>query len=122
MNGQFEKSFHEAIDRTQRLGLGKVAYPKYFKQRYLTTEALSEIPSVVYECIGLLDDEKVVGQCLSVHYRLKQALSDYFKTDLFFTIGFIGLNGKFFFNKQRSLSSKCFSQDSLGLKLKSMHG
>lgn len=80
--------FLEAQRRTIRLGL---ACPDIHSTdaRFFTPQAQSKFPYVVLEAVGELNYEEVVAQCLSIHLRLQKPLVEFFKTPVFFTIGYV---------------------------------
>ena len=78
-----------AVQRSHRYGL--IVPPSVVEpsKRYAAPTVLEEFPYVMHESVGTLNLLEVVGQCLSLHYRLAPAISKWLKCHATFTIGWI---------------------------------
>ena len=80
---------NEAIVRAARLQLKTPTF-KPQKGLLLNAQALQDVPEIIRDAIGTPPIEEIAAQCLSYHARILPALSDYFGTELTYTIGFTG--------------------------------
>lgn len=85
----YQKEFMDAISRTERFGLEVPPHELNLSSRWLDARAIGEFPKVVLKAIGPLDLDDVVAQCLSIHYRLREPLSDWLGCEPIYTIGWV---------------------------------
>lgn len=83
------QEWSEATARTNRVGLTVPHYHVKPEIRYLTDERVKEFPYVVRECLGELDFEDVVAQCISIHYRLLPVIEQWLQCSVIYTLGWI---------------------------------
>lgn len=87
-----------AIARAAKLGLKAPAFQPVEGQ-LLTQKVYQDIPYIVRDALGDTTAEDVAAQCLSYHMRLLPILSDYFKTELTYTIGHVKMGAKTLFEQ-----------------------
>lgn len=84
--------------RANRLGLSCPGF-KTVEGELLTQKVYQDIPYIVRDALGNAGAEEVAAQCLSYHMRLLPVLSDYFKTELTYTIGYVSMGTKTLFEQ-----------------------
>lgn len=91
----------EAKQRTIRFGLD---CPSIFEssERLLTPERQKRFPYAVRATVGELGIEEVVGQCLSLHLRLKEPLEEFFGVPIIYTIGYVHTPPTYMFKQSES--------------------
>lgn len=57
----------------------------------LNAQALQDVPEIIRDAIGTPPIEEIAAQCLSYHARILPALSNYFGTELTYTIGYFSM-------------------------------
>ena len=85
----YQGLFEEAVRRTARVGAVAPSVTYAAGRNYLSQEAYDRFPYYVQKAIGDLDFPDVVAQCLSIHYRLKEPLEEFFGCNVFYTIGWV---------------------------------
>jgi hypothetical protein len=94
----YENEFNEALNRNRRFGLSVPDIVKPNVGRFITDKACAELPFFVKDK-GLTQEEEVVLQCISFNFRLKEILSEYFKSPLYYTIGHVKINNDSMFEQ-----------------------
>jgi hypothetical protein len=92
---------NEAIARAARLGL-KTPDFQAVEGQLLTQKVFQDIPYIVRDALGDAAAEDVAAQCLSYHMRLLPILSDYFKTELTYTIGHVSMGAETLFEQSEN--------------------
>ncbi len=87
-----------SIARANRLGLSCPGF-KTVEGELLTQKVYQDIPYIVRDALGNAGAEEVAAQCLSYHMRLLPVLSDYFNTELTYTIGYVSMGSKTLFEQ-----------------------
>lgn len=83
------QEWSEATTRTNRVGLTVPEHQLKPEIRFLNDERQKEFPYIVKECLGELDLEDVVAQCISIHYRLLPAIEQWLQCPVLYTLGWI---------------------------------
>ncbi|MHB0818453.1 hypothetical protein ACYCFK_09255 [Stutzerimonas stutzeri] len=89
---------NEAINRASRLGI-KTPNFQPMEGELLNQKVFQDIPHIVRDAMGDATIEEVAAQCLSYHMRLLPILSDYFRTELTYTIGYISAGSETLFEQ-----------------------
>ena len=84
----YKSEFLDAAKRSKRLGLS-VPEISAIDSRLLNDKAQSDLPFIIHDALGMLEEEEIVLQCLLLNLRLKNIFSSYFKSPVFYTIGYI---------------------------------
>lgn len=79
----------EAVGRSRRFGLEVPAHDVEPDRRYLGTEMYAELPYVVRDGLGELENVDVVAQCLSLHHRLIPVFEDWLQCPVLYTLGWV---------------------------------
>lgn len=87
---KYQALFEEAVARTRNHGL-RTPDVNYHPTRLLTTEFHKQFPYRLREAVGDIRPDELVFQCLAIHYRLLETMQDMLNTEVFFTIGWVGL-------------------------------
>lgn len=87
-----------AIARTKKFGLKSPEF-RPTEGQLLTRKVYQDIPYIVRDALGDTTTEEVAAQCLSYHMRLLPILSDYFKTELTYTIGHVTMGNTTLFEQ-----------------------
>lgn len=95
----YETQFKEALERTQNFGLPIPAKLPSNQNRLLNEKIQRELPFVIRDELGVLDEDEIVLQCLLLNIRLKSVFSKYFKCPVFYTIGYVGIDDHFMFKQ-----------------------
>jgi len=77
-----------ATDRTKRLGL-KCPDVQLSDERFLTKERMERFPQDLQKVVGEISIEEVVAQCLYIHHKLQEPVSNILGTPTYFTIGYV---------------------------------
>lgn len=85
----YAQEWSEAIERSRRLGLEVPAHMVEPDRRYLDTVKHAELPYVVRDGLGELDNVDVVAQCLSLHYRLIPVFEEWLQCPVLYTLGWV---------------------------------
>ncbi|HEA15753.1 MAG TPA: hypothetical protein ENH88_04745 [Pseudoalteromonas prydzensis] len=85
----YKTEFIEAVKRSSRLGLTVPDVGSCDSSSFLQKTNPIELATVIKKEMGLLTEKEIVGQCLSLHYRLKQVFTDFFDCPIFYTIGYV---------------------------------
>lgn len=88
--------FSNAVDRSHRLGL-EVPFVTESINRYFTDRLLAKMPAKVQSTAGAFTRQQVVGQCFYVHQVIKEPLEELFGTEIYYTIGYVELAGKYLY-------------------------
>ena len=89
---------NESIARAARLGLKSPNF-QAVEGELLTQKVYQDIPYIVRDALGDVGAEEVAAQCLSYHMRLLPILSDYFRTELTYTIGYVSMGKETLFEQ-----------------------
>ncbi|MFN3769419.1 MAG: hypothetical protein ACK4TD_13700 [Ectopseudomonas guguanensis] len=89
---------NESIARAARLGLNSPGF-RATEGELLTQKVYQDIPYIVRDALGNVGAEEVAAQCLSYHMRLLPVLSDYFGTELTYTIGYVSMGKETLFEQ-----------------------
>jgi len=101
----YKTEFIEAVKRASRLGLTAPDVGTCEDSSFLQKTNPIELAAVIKKELGLLTEKEVVGQCLSLHFRLKQVFTDFFDCPVFYTIGYVEFkNSAMFKQSEESLS------------------
>lgn len=101
----YKTEFIEAVKRSSRLGLTAPDVGSCNSASFLQKTNPTELAEVIQQEMGLLTEGEIVGQCLSLHYRLKQIFSDFFDCPVFYTIGYVEFkNSTMFKQTEESLA------------------
>ena len=95
----YESKFNDALERTHKFGL---LVPKQIPSnpgRFLSDKAQEELPFVIRDSLGVLDEDEIVLQCLLLNMRLKSVFSEYFKSPVYYTIGYVGIDDHYMFKQ-----------------------
>ena len=84
----YKERFSKAITRTQAFGLAQPSI-EYTSGQLLTDELQVEFPFMLRDEVGEIGIEELVGQCLSIHMKLRDSLSRIVKAPCYYTIGFV---------------------------------
>jgi hypothetical protein len=98
----YQSEFEAAIERTKKFGL-PVSEVNFSSARLLTDELQQKFPYLLREVAGEIGVEELVGQCLSIHYRLLGALDQVFGGKCYFTIGYVETKRKMFYQSESDL-------------------
>ncbi|MBQ4852772.1 hypothetical protein [Pseudoalteromonas sp. MMG012] len=85
----YKDDFIEAVKRTSNLGLSSPDVGACDSSSFLQKTNPTELAKVIQKEIGLLSEKEIVGQCLSLHYRLKRVFTEFFDCPVFYTIGYV---------------------------------
>lgn len=80
--------FNQAIERTQKLSL-ELPVVDFSDEKYLSKEVHEQIPHILYETFGELDLNEVSQQCMSLHLRIQEPLSQFFGINFMYTLGYV---------------------------------
>lgn len=95
----YEAKFKEALERTRKFGLTVPTEFPLSQNLFLNEKAKRQLPFVIRGELGVLDEDEIFLQCLSLNIRLKSAFSKYFKCPVFYTIGYVGVKDHFMFKQ-----------------------
>lgn len=87
--GTYTEEFNLAIARSQKFDLHVPDYEIQPSCRFLDSKAQAEFPYVVRDGLGDLDFKDVVAQCLAIHYRMVDVISNWLGCGVFYTIGWV---------------------------------
>lgn len=100
----YQKEFLEAAERASSFGLPVPPFvPK--ETQYLTKTDLERLRNAIKEEMGVLGEEEVFAQCLSLHMRIKPLVEDIFDCPVLYTIGWVNFENQSLF-KQTEQSLK----------------
>ncbi|WP_227105214.1 hypothetical protein [Chromobacterium rhizoryzae] len=101
MTKSYSAEILEAQQRTIRFGL---TCPEISStcERLLTPERHEQFPYAVRDAVGDLGLEAVVAQCLSLHWRLKEPLEEFFGVPILYTIGYVHTPPSYMFRQSES--------------------
>jgi len=95
----YESKFKEALERTQKFGLSTPKNILLNSNRFLNDKVQEELPFIIRNNLGILDEDEIVLQCLILNMRLKTVLSEYFGCPVYYTIGYVGIDDRFMFKQ-----------------------
>jgi hypothetical protein len=87
----YKSEFFNAVERAKQFGLN-VPEITEMESRLLSDEAQAELPLIIHNTLGVLEEEEILLQCLLLNLRLKKVFSDYFKSSVYYTIGYIEID------------------------------
>lgn len=111
--------FNQAIERTQKLSL-ELPSIEFSQQKYLSKEMHDQLPYILYNTFGELDLNEVSQQCMSLHLRIKEPLSQFFGVNFMYTLGYIHYPPNDIFKTDESQLISMLSQELNSLEL-NMH-
>lgn len=94
----YKSEFESAVKRTEMFGLS-CPEVNYAEGTILTQEKMMRFPQTLEQYIGRPGVEEVVAQCLSIHYKLKEPLSEIFGAPCTFTIGYVETPSRLMFHQ-----------------------
>ncbi|MFC6634032.1 hypothetical protein [Microbulbifer taiwanensis] len=101
----YKSEFEAAIERTKKFNL-PCPPVEYSSELLLTDNKMNGFVYALRDSIGELEPKEVVAQCLSIHYRVLDVVSNFFKTDCYFTIGYVESdNGTLFYQSENDLKN-----------------
>jgi hypothetical protein len=115
---KYQSLFEDALTRTRDHGL-RVPEVSYDPTRLLTAEFHKQFPYRVRDAVGYVEPSELILQCLSIHYRLQDAMQGMLNTEVFFTIGWVGLGDTGKAGKETTLFE--FDDDWIAESLKRGH-
>ncbi|UUA74275.1 hypothetical protein [Cellvibrio sp. QJXJ] len=86
--GVYANNFLQALNTTRELKLDTPVV-QFQSKKIITDDLCKKIPSWIEKQVGRLAIEEVAGQCIAIHYRIKKPLEDLFKTELYYTVGYV---------------------------------
>jgi hypothetical protein len=84
----YKERFMTAIKRTQNFDLS-LPQIQFSKGKLLTDELHSKFPFMLRDEVGEVGIEELVGECLSIHLRLREPLSRIVNAPCIYTIGYV---------------------------------
>lgn len=101
----YKEEFMTSMKRTQ--GLGLTLPPIQFSEgNLLTGELQSKFPLMLRDEVGEIGIEELVGECLSIHLKLREPLSRIVNAPCFYTIGYVETaEGNMFHQTDESLKA-----------------
>jgi hypothetical protein len=84
----YQSEFKVAIERTKNFKL-PVDEVNYSSSRLLTDRLQEKFPFLLRDAVGEIGVEELVGECLSIHYRLLPAIEEIVGAKCYFTIGYV---------------------------------
>lgn len=88
MTTTYSDELIEAQQRTIRFNLACPEIPTPCG-RLLTADKHQQFPYAVREAVGELSEKDIVGQCISIHWRLQVTLEKFFAAPILYTIGYV---------------------------------
>ena len=102
---EYQKKFEEAVERTKRLNLNIPMDINFVDTKYLSNELMVKFPYALRDKFGEIGIEELAGQCLSINLRIKNFISDFFKSPVYYTIGYVVIKDKnYFYQNEESLN------------------
>lgn len=98
----YQSEFKDALERTQKFGL-PVEHIEFSSARLLTSNLQQKFPYLLRDAVGEIGVEELVGECLSIHYRLLEALEKIIGGKCYFTIGYVETKRKMFYQSESDL-------------------
>jgi hypothetical protein len=95
----YESKYEEAVERTRKFGLTVPNKASPLQSRYISSKVHEELPFVIRDSLGVLDEDEIVLQCLMLNVRLKKVFSKYFKCPVYYTIGYVGIDDDYMFKQ-----------------------
>lgn len=95
----YETKFKEALARTRKFGLSVPSEVSLDQNRFLSEKVQDELPLIIRDNLGILDEDEIVLQCLLLNIRLKSVFSKYFNSSIYYTIGYVGIDDHFMFKQ-----------------------
>lgn len=89
---KYQEKFQEAMARTEAYGVPTPAIVLN-NTRLLNQETCPLIADAVFSEVGLLGPDDLYGQCMSVHWRLRDVVSRVLNTQAIFTVGYVNIGG-----------------------------
>lgn len=95
----YETKFKEALARTRKFGLSLPDVVSSGQNRFLSEKTQNELPFIIRDNLGILDEDEIVLQCLLLNIRLKNVFSKYFNCPIYYTIGYVGIDGHYMYKQ-----------------------
>ena len=95
----YEDKFNKALERTRKFGLSVPKLIRSNSGRFLSEKAQEELPYIIRDSLGVLDEDEIVLQCLLLNARLKNVFSEHFGCPVYYTIGYVGIDDQFMFKQ-----------------------
>jgi len=88
----YQDELKEAIRRTKRLGL---ELPPFIieEETYLDKPQYQHFDQVLLNCIPESMHERMAHQCFDIHNIASEPLSEFFDSNVLFTLGYVNING-----------------------------
>lgn len=94
----YKSEFLNAVERSKKFGL-LVPEISATGSRLLNDKVQSDLPLIIHDALGVLEEEEIVLQCLLLNLRLKKVFSSYFKSPVYYTIGYIEIDDSAMFKQ-----------------------
>jgi len=98
----YQSEFKDALERTKKFGL-YVDHVEFSSARLLTSDLQQKFPYMLRDAVGEIGVEELVGECLSIHHRLLEALEKIIGGKCYFTIGYVETDRKMFYQSESDL-------------------
>lgn len=101
----YAEEFIAAADRTKRLSL-KCPDFSVIDKRFLSEEKMNKFPYALRDAVGEIGIEELVAQCLSIHHKLAEPVSNILEAPVYYTIGYVETSeGSLFKQNEESLKT-----------------